>query len=232
MDFTDLAKLVSKSAPLLGNVLAGPAGIMVSSLIAAKFNADPENPSQLISQISGDPQAAMKLLQIQTSNEVELQRMVIAMAKTQLKYNAPDRETATKNKERESAKQRKANIGAQGRIDKTSAILAYLLTGGTFSALGGLFLFSFPENNKEIIISIVSALTTVWVAAMAYYHGSSACSRHKDTLLAAKSAYEKNAQTSLVPSDVRVIAEPHREIQGAVAPLALGSGHAMTKSPT
>lgn len=181
MNFKELAQLVAKSAPLLGSVLAGPAGASIGALIAAKFGGDPNNPNQLVSQIIGDPQAALKLVQIQTTHELELQRMLITMAENQLKYEAEEREIAAQD--RDSARMREVEVAAHRPLDKTPAILAYILTLGTFLSLGYLFLASIPETNKELVIAIVSSLTAVWVAAMAYYHGSSAGSRHKDLVL-------------------------------------------------
>lgn len=59
-------------------------------------------------------------------------------------------------------------------------MLAYLLTIGLFVALASLFYLPIPENNQEVILGIVTSLTTVWISAMGYYHGSSSGSRLKD----------------------------------------------------
>ena len=95
--------------------------------------------------------------------------------------------------DRNSARQREAAITQAGKSDITPAVLAYILTIGVLAALYYLFTQTVPTNNKELIVSIVSALTTVWVGAMAYYHGSSAGSRSKDTLLL-------NAEPAMRPS--------------------------------
>ncbi|WP_157832654.1 hypothetical protein [Candidatus Regiella insecticola] len=44
-----------------------------------------------------------------------------------------------------------------------------------------LFTHRVPTENEELIIAIVSAFSTVWIGAVAYFHGSSAGSRAKDT---------------------------------------------------
>lgn len=64
--------------------------------------------------------------------------------------------------------------------DRTPAILAYLLTLGVFVALGALFFCPLPKGNTPLVLGIVSSLTTVWVGAMGYYHGSSLSSGEKD----------------------------------------------------
>jgi len=181
MSLEALGSIIAKSAPLLGGVLGGPAGAAIGSVIAAKFGGSVDDPTDLINRIEGDPDAKMKLLEIQSNNEVELQRIHMMMAENELKYAYLEIEN--ENKDRDSARQREAALAQAGQRDITPAILAYLLTTGVFIALYYLFTQSVPSDNKDIIVSIVSALTTVWVAAMAYYHGSSAGSRSKDTLL-------------------------------------------------
>jgi hypothetical protein len=181
MSLEALGSLIAKSAPLLGGVLAGPAGAAIGSVIAAKFGGNVNDTSDLINRIEGDPDAKIKLLEMQSNNEVELQRIHMVMAENELKYAYLEIEN--ENKDRDSARQREAALAQAGQRDTTPAVLAYLLTTGVFIALYYLFTQAVPTDNKELIVSIVSALTTVWVAAMAYYHGSSAGSRSKDTLL-------------------------------------------------
>lgn len=177
MNLKDLAHLVSKSAPLLGGVIAGPAGSTVTTLIAAKFGGDANNPDQLVAQILGDPQAAMKLMQIQASNESDLQHMLMLMAENQLKLAVVEKASEGKKPLHENEFKK---VNATKNPDKTAAYLAYILTLGTFLILAYLFFNPIPAENRDLIIGIVSALTTVWISAMAYYHGSSANSLLRD----------------------------------------------------
>lgn len=181
MSLEALGNLIAKSAPLLGGVLAGPAGAAIGSVIAAKFGGNMNDPNDLINRIEGDPDAKIKLLEIQSNNEVELQRIHMVMVENELKYAYLEIESD--HQDRSSARQREAALAQAGQRDYTPAVLAYLLTLGVFVALYYLFTQGVPTDNKELIVSIISAMTTVWVAAMAYYHGSSAGSRSKDKLL-------------------------------------------------
>lgn len=181
MSLEALGSLIAKAAPLLGSALAGPAGAAIGSVIATKFGGDVNDTNDLINRIETDPNAKIKLLEIQSNNEVELQRIHMIMAENELKYAYLEIET--EHKERDSARQRETALAQTGQRDLTPAILAYILTTGVLVALYYLFTQNIPNENKELIVSIVSALTTVWVAAMAYYHGSSAGSRNKDMLL-------------------------------------------------
>ena len=172
MNLGDIGSFIAKSAPLLGGVLGGPAGAAIGSIIAAKFGGDVNNPSELMEKIQADPQASLKLMEIQSNNELELQRLHMTMAESQMKYAVM--QTEAENKERESARQREQSLAQYGKRDFTPALLAFTLTAGVFSALAFLFNKTVPEDNKELIVAIISALTTVWVGAMAYYHGSNA----------------------------------------------------------
>ena len=182
MSLETLGKVVAKVAPLLGGALAGPAGAAIGSLVAAQFGGDINNPQNLIQRIEADPQASTKLLELQSNNQVELQRLYVVAAQNELKYAYLEK--ANEYQDRNSARQREADLAKAGQKDKTPAILAYTLTAGVLAALAYLFMHEIPNDNKELIVSIISALTTVWIGAMAYYHGSSAGSRLKDNALA------------------------------------------------
>lgn len=181
MNLGAVGKIVAKAAPLLGGALAGPAGAAIGSIVAAKFGGDIIDPQDLIARIDADPQAQVKLLEIQSNNEVELQRIYMVMAENQLKYDYLNIES--EYKDRDSARQKEAALAQAGKRDNTPAILAYVLTLGVFASLYYLFTHEVPNDNKELIVSIISALATVWIGAMAYYHGSSSGSRSKDNLL-------------------------------------------------
>ncbi len=173
MDFTDLSHTVTKYAPLLGGALSGPFGMAIGNIIASVFGSEANKPETLQNLIITDPEAAIKLRQIESEHQLELRRMILQAAQENMKSQQSDRE---------SARQREAAVdnSPTNKRDHTPAILAYMLTLGVFVALGSLFYFPVPSTNQEIIIGIVTSLTTVWVGAMGYYHGSSSGSRLKD----------------------------------------------------
>ncbi len=173
MDMTNIAHTVAKFAPLLGGALAGPGGTIVGGLIAAAFGGDITQPDALQTLITADPDAAIKLKKIELDHQIELQRLLIQTAQNEIAMQCADND---------SARQREISIDSTPfeHRDKTPAMLAYLLTVGLFIALASLFYFPIPQSNQEVILGIVTSLTTVWISAMGYYHGSSAGSRLKD----------------------------------------------------
>lgn len=73
----DLGDIVSGFAPLLGGLIGGPAGAAAGKLIANVFGGDEEKPDELAKIIQADPQAALKLKEIESNNRVELQKLVL-----------------------------------------------------------------------------------------------------------------------------------------------------------
>lgn len=178
MSMDALAKLVAQAAPLLGGVLGGPAGAAIGSIVASKFGGDVNNPADLLQKIQGDPQSAVKLLEIQSTNQVELERLHMQMADNALKYESMDKSTAYLD--RNSAREREIQLARSGQRDYTSSTLAYLLTFGVFTALSYLFINEVPDENKEVIVTIISSMMTVWVTAMGFYFGSTSTAKQKD----------------------------------------------------
>lgn len=65
MSYEDLISTVSKVVPALGIALGGPAGGIVGSLIANVFGGNHDNPNELAQIIQADPEAALKLKQLE-----------------------------------------------------------------------------------------------------------------------------------------------------------------------
>ncbi|MBF0448706.1 MAG: hypothetical protein HQL67_10940 [Magnetococcales bacterium] len=80
----DLGQLAAKSAPLLGTMLGGPGGAALGSIIAAKFGGDPSKPDELLKLVQADPEAAIKLKQIEMDHKVSLEKLAVQAANNQL----------------------------------------------------------------------------------------------------------------------------------------------------
>ena len=82
MNWSDIKGFVSKAAPLLGSLL-GPAGTAAGSLIASALGVD-ESPEAVMQALQQDPQAAIKLQQIEREHKRELRRMKIEAETAQI----------------------------------------------------------------------------------------------------------------------------------------------------
>lgn len=83
MDWKDLAGIVGKSAPLLGTLIGGPAGAAIGALVSSALGTS-NTPDAVQQALTVNPDAAVKLAQIESSERVELQRMLLAHADAEL----------------------------------------------------------------------------------------------------------------------------------------------------
>lgn len=176
VNFSELGQRIAQSAPLLGGALAGPLGSTLGSLIAAKFGGSSSQPEALQALLTADPQAALKLKELECEHALALQHLARQAEQAEQQLIVSDRA---------SARQREAEVDKTPveQRDKTPARLAYALTAGILFGFVWLLMCSVPDKNHELLYAVMSSLITVWVGAMAYYHGSSAGSRHKDQKL-------------------------------------------------
>ena len=66
MQWADVADTIGKAAPALGGVLAGPAGSGIGTLIARALGVD-DKPEAVAQAVQQDPQAAIRLREIEAS---------------------------------------------------------------------------------------------------------------------------------------------------------------------
>ena len=76
MDWKSLGGIVGSAAPLLGGLLGGQGGAAIGSLIASGLGVG-NTPSEVSQALQTNPDAAVKLKQIEATRQVELQALVI-----------------------------------------------------------------------------------------------------------------------------------------------------------
>lgn len=74
MDWSDVGEMVVKSAPVLGGVLAGPAGAKIGAVVASIFGSEAD-PDSVAAAIKADPEAAVKLQAIEKDRQIGLARI-------------------------------------------------------------------------------------------------------------------------------------------------------------
>jgi hypothetical protein len=172
MDF-DWKSLVRTIAPTIGTVLSGgnPLVGMGISAVSDALLGKPDGTEDEIS-IAIQNASAEDLIKLKTADHTFKTEMAkIGLDEKKLAFDDAD-----------SARKREMSVK-----DVTPAALAYILTVMFGSTLGCL-IFG-PEvagANKAIVYSMTGSLGTVWIAAMAYYHGSSRGSARKDVLMVGK----------------------------------------------
>lgn len=171
MDWKDLASIVGKAAPILGTLLGGPAGGAVGGLIASALGTG-NDPAE-VSAALANPDAAIKLREIESRRQVELQSLAVEMAKAELAASTADRA---------SARDREAKTGDTF----TPRSLALLVTLGFFGVLGYLLAAGKPTQGGDALLVMLGSLGAAWTAIVAYYFGSSAGSAAKTEIIGRK----------------------------------------------
>lgn len=172
MDF-DWKGLVRTIAPTIGTVLSGGNPLVgmgikaVSNALLGKPDASEEELSAALQNASAEDLLALK----NADHAFKTEMAQIGLDEKKLAFDDAD-----------SARKREMTVK-----DYTPAVLAYLLTV-MFGLLVGFLILGpeIKEGNKAIAFSMAGSLGTVWIAAMAYYHGSSRSSAEKDVLLREK----------------------------------------------
>ena len=84
MDWKELGRKIARYAPELGAVFGGPGGAAIgtlASMVASAFGLEPEaEPEEIAAVIERDPQAAIKLKEIETNAIVEIRRLNVQLA--------------------------------------------------------------------------------------------------------------------------------------------------------
>lgn len=72
----NIKSFLGQNAPLLGSAIGGPAGGAVGSMIAGALGVE-DDPSEIEKALKTDPEAAIKMQQLQNEHQRELRSMVL-----------------------------------------------------------------------------------------------------------------------------------------------------------
>lgn len=148
MDWKDLAGVVSKAAPVLGGILGGPAGVAVGGLLATALGTD-ASPDSVSAAILRDPQAAIKLKELETNSRVQLQQLAVTAEQNRLQ--AATAQHASQAADRDSARRLAAR---QPRDWVRPAVTVLLLLGAA-----GIVFFVFSGMAEGLLRDATASLT-------------------------------------------------------------------------
>lgn len=172
MEWKDLGQVVGRAAPMLGTLLCGPAGAAVGSMIASALGTQP-TPDAVESAIAGNPDALVKLSQIEANRASRFQELLTEQAKTEIQAEAADRASAR-----------------QMQTAQPSRMPALLTTGvglGFLLTLAALFWLPIPAENRDTIVYMCGQLAAAFAACLAFWVGTTRQSENKTALLAQSS---------------------------------------------
>ena len=164
MDWKSVGDTAIKvGAPLLGGALFGPAGAAVGSIIAAQFGVSPDaTPDQVLTAIKGDPDAALKLRQIETTHIERLQ----GLENDRLRIETADVQ----------------NARSSHQHHWMPSVLTMTMCVIFGSIVGSLFIWVVPGDNKELVVYMAGQVSAVLAACVNYWVGSTRASANKDII--------------------------------------------------
>ena len=83
MDWKDIAGVIGNAAPLLGTLIGGPAGAAVGSIVASALGTQ-ATPDAVSQAIATNPDAAVKLRQIEADQSTSLRELAVTAENNRL----------------------------------------------------------------------------------------------------------------------------------------------------
>jgi hypothetical protein len=160
MNWSDIGKNIIKAAPLLGSALMGPTGGVVGTLIASQFGAERNNPEDVMQKINADPNAVLKLKELELTNQQKLAEIALEEHKATLQDIA-------------SARAREVQLAQSGNRDWMPSILALIVTSGFFITFFIIFFTQSDSGDKEVLNVMSGNLGAGLISVLGYYFGSS-----------------------------------------------------------
>lgn len=141
---TNLIDFVSKSAPLLGTLLGSPVAGIGISLLASHLGVDPKTPDAILASLQNDPQADLKLKNLEDEHSVEMAKVAVSQFQIEASDKSSAREMAI------STHDKVPTILAIGFLLAYAAIQAYCVshTNSTNDIISARF--------QDILIMIIS----------------------------------------------------------------------------
>lgn len=124
MNWSDIGGIVGRAAPIVGTLLGGPAGAAVGALVASALNV-PNDPDAVNVALAGNPDAMVRVQELQLSARVELEKLAV-QAET-VRLQAAGAQYAAEAADRDSARQ----LAAKQPNDLVRPTLTFIMLGGS-----------------------------------------------------------------------------------------------------
>jgi hypothetical protein len=175
MDLKTLGAKIATAAPLLGGIIAGPAGAgvgQVINLVAGALGLETEaTPEAIAQKLATDPEALLKLRQLETTHAEQLARIALEQARLELA-------------DRADARAREIEITrTTGRRDYQLYVLAWLVVLGFGGLCAILMRWPVPEGSSQVVYMLFGSLASGFTLVLQYFFGSSRSSQDKTQLL-------------------------------------------------
>lgn len=161
MGWDSIKNAVGKIAPIAGTLLGGPAGAAVGGLISSALGV--ENTPEAVAAALGDPEAVIKLKELESNERQHLLQMQLSTLQAEL----ADTQNAREN-------------------HKNSMMPAAVTCALTVICAGMLYALLFvpiPDANRDILVQSFGTVLGFWGASLAYWVGTTRSSQEKTRIL-------------------------------------------------
>lgn len=124
MNWSDIGRVIGGAAPVLGTLLGGPAGGAVGGLIAAALGT-PSNPDAVNAALTNNPDAIVRVQELQVNARVELEKLAVTAENNRLK--AEGEQYAAEAADRDSARK----LASSQPNDFVRPSLTFIMLGGS-----------------------------------------------------------------------------------------------------
>ena len=185
MQWKDVTNFIGDAAPMIGYLLGGPAGSEIGTLVASALGVENKEEA-ILEAIKNNPQALIKLKELELKHKEELEALTIEKAKIVLK------EKQMYLQDTQNARNREATIvQATGKKDYNLYILGWTIVSGFIGLIILLNFHVLPDDTTGVIFMLFGALSAAFGQVIQYFFGSSESSQQKTKLLA---SYKNKSQ--------------------------------------
>lgn len=163
MNWMDIGKqAIQMGAPILGGALGGPAGAAVGAMIANQFGIDTPTPDNIMAAIKSDPEAALKLREVELRHQERLTEMEV----DRFRIETADVQDARK-------------VHQHHWMPSVITMLMCAMFG---CIVGALFIWAIPGENKDIVVYMAGQVSGILTSCVTYWVGSTRASANKDVM--------------------------------------------------
>lgn len=161
MNWSDVANVIGKAAPLVGSVLGGPAGAGIGVMVASALGV--ENTPEAVNAALGNPEALIRIKELESSDRQHL----LSVQVESLRLELADIQ----------------NARAMHKDSYMPAVVTVALMVICGSMLYALLFMAIPEGNKDILIQSFGTMLGFLGSAIAFWVGTTVNSQRKTAML-------------------------------------------------
>lgn len=171
MNLADIGKQIAQyGAPLLGSIIAGNTGANIANILVKEFGGNVNTETglmELAENIHADPETRIKLAEIESTNKIELQKILLASESSRLQNEVEIRKLANEN----TMNAREENLKKHSWFPE---ILSVLVTFGFFLCIYWIAAFHQDKGDEQVLYLLLGVMGTSFNCVVNYWIGSSA----------------------------------------------------------